>query len=362
MSSNNEEESSATTLDFHGEEIDSKNVQYVVGQGAMNSNAATSLGGGGGLQSQQFNKNTSSNNNTKSPDSTNDVLLPWTQIFCCCCIPITSYQKYFDFNTEDIIQRIKGSILYVNKPDYFREQLIGHEKESTTNSQEEQVDIERSSSLSSSIHNNKGPDLYAPIWITLTFIFLLSVTSNATAYLHSSNDDFEYDITHLATSVILLFSFLIGLPTFFYLVLKCLLVRVNQHLSWVDLVCLYGYSLVPYLPATILCCLLPFTFLEWIFLLSATILSVLLILRNVSSPILQSSGSHARSYASAVLSAVMIFHVAFLLILKFGFYHHPRSRIVPSPSMDGNNSTSSSTKEDDTTSTDVPGTDHRFFW
>jgi hypothetical protein len=126
-------------------------------------------------------------------------------------------------------------------------------------------------------------------------------------------------------------------------------------LLWVDLVCLYGYSLVPFVPATILC-LLPSIVLEWILLLSATVISVLLILRNISSPVLRSSDTHARSYASGVLTAVMLIHLAFVLVLKYGFYHHPR--IIPSSPSDtaGGGSTNPATEDD--TPADAPG---RFF-
>jgi hypothetical protein len=277
-----------STLDFHGD-VDSKTSQYYVGQGAMNSTPV-------GLEEAKSSMST----------ATYDSSMPWTRFFC--CIPVTSYQRYFDFDTDDIVQRVKGSIIFANTPNHFRENIIGTQMDESSQTQ----------GHSSSIH--KGPDLYAPIWVTLTLVFFIASTSNATAYIHKGRmDDFEYDISHVANAMILLFSFVLGLPTFFHFVLKC--IRVNME--WVDLVCLYGYSLVPYIPASLLC-LLPSVVLEWILLLSATVLSVLLILRNIASPIIRSSDAHARSYASAVLMAVMLFHLAFVLILKFSFYHHPR--------------------------------------
>lgn len=330
MSSTNNE---STTLDFHGGDIDSKTSLYYVGQGAMNSD------------SRQLKEEETSSTAIQDPTSS---IVPWTNFFC--CISVNSYQRYFDFDTNDIVERIKGSIVFANTPDHFREQIIGSRVDN------QNQDMESSSTVTSnSIH--KGPDLYAPIWITLTLVFLVALTSNATAYLHSDSvDDFEYDITHLANAVVLLFSFVMVLPTFFYFVLKF----VGVNLLWADLVCLYGYSLVPYLPATFLC-LLPYTFLEWILLLSATVISVLLILRNISSPLLRSSDSHARSYASAVLMAVMLFHLAFVLILKFGFYHHLRTSSSSSTSQSTSGGSVNPDKVDDATP-DTPGTDKRYFW
>ena len=57
----------------------------------------------------------------------------------------------FDVDTDDVKERIVGSLKYANKPDYFREQVLGQE--------------------------GKRPDFYGPIWISMTLAFLLSVSS-----------------------------------------------------------------------------------------------------------------------------------------------------------------------------------------
>jgi hypothetical protein len=72
---------------------------------------------------------------------------------CMSCFRLETYLAYFDVDTVDIKDRIKYSILYFYKPDKFRGEVIG---------------ASRTESL-------KGPDLYGPLWITMTFVFLLGV-------------------------------------------------------------------------------------------------------------------------------------------------------------------------------------------
>ena len=61
-------------------------------------------------------------------------------------------QSSFDVDTDDVKERIVASLKHVNKPDYFREQVLGRE--------------------------GKRPDCYGPIWISMTLAFFLSVSSN----------------------------------------------------------------------------------------------------------------------------------------------------------------------------------------
>ena len=110
--------------------------------------------------------------------------------------------------------------------------------------------------------------------------------------------------------------FVFGLPLVNYLLFKC--VNVTS-VSLVELISLYGYSMVAFFPATVLC-MIPVEALEWIFLLAATAVSAILILRNVVRPILETSSNQQR--AGPILIFIMVAHVIFYLVLKFTFYYH----------------------------------------
>ena len=66
---------------------------------------------------------------------------------------IETYKHYFNMDTIDIQNRIVGSLKYANEPDYFMEQVLG---------------LNRS--------DGKGPDLYGPVWICMTMVFLVAVS------------------------------------------------------------------------------------------------------------------------------------------------------------------------------------------
>jgi hypothetical protein len=74
---------------------------------------------------------------------------------CMSCFRMETYMAYYDIDTSDIINRIKCSMIYFYQPDKFRSEVIG---------------ICRSDNL-------KGPDLYGPLWITMTLVFIVAVST-----------------------------------------------------------------------------------------------------------------------------------------------------------------------------------------
>ena len=248
-----------------------------------------------------------------------------------CCLPYHQIQSLFDVDTIDIYIRIKAAIWNFHQPNYFRLSVLG---------------ARRSSSSATSLHHpndddaaesttTKGPDLYGPIWISMTCMFILGITANINDYYrhvqqqqqqqknhnssssnnnstnYHSNDEtvdqeFEYDLTHLLNAMYLCFTYTFGISTFFWLVCICMgfhnsnhnnhtspssptstTMSSGQYLSWVYWVCHYGYSLVPILIGTCLAWILPYTLYHWIVLGTATFCSSLFIIRNLSTPLLE---------------------------------------------------------------------------
>ena len=148
-------------------------------------------------------------------------------------------------------------------------------------------------------------------------------------YLHSdSASDFEYDVTHIGKAMGIIYSFLFLQPIILYFTLNFFSIPIPL----IDLVCLYGYSLVPFLPASVLSAI-PSNILIWLVLLVATFLSLILILRNVVRNIMMGtrdtdagesnpSSTLSRSKEGPIFGYIMGIHITFLLFLKFSFYHH----------------------------------------
>lgn len=66
------------------------------------------------------------------------------------CFKIGSMQAYFDVDTDDVQERVVGSILHANAPDYFVQDVLNKQ--------------------------GKSADLYGPVWITMTCVFLFAVS------------------------------------------------------------------------------------------------------------------------------------------------------------------------------------------
>ena len=69
------------------------------------------------------------------------------------CFRMTTYAAYFDVDTIDVRDRLRGSVVLFYLPDKFRSEVVGPC---------------RTESL-------KGPDLYGPLWITMTLVFFVAV-------------------------------------------------------------------------------------------------------------------------------------------------------------------------------------------
>ena len=248
----------------------------------------------------------------------------WNTITSCC--RLESYATYFNMDTSDILARLRSSLLKFWQPDQFRTAVVG--------------DVPDDPSVGP-VHL-KGPDLYGPTWLAMTLIFLIAVTSNMSAYYHhlhvqqkqakqhSSADsnstdaagetdnfeteveEFEYDLNHLIRAGSIVFVFAAVAPTLLWLGTTCL---GMPNISWAMWMCCYGYAQAPIMIAVLLAWINIEIFV-WLVLAAGIGCSLLLILRNLSTPLL----SQDTGKAMPVIFSIMGTHVCYLLILKFMFY------------------------------------------
>jgi hypothetical protein len=304
--------------------------QYNNLSGAMNNNMNNN-NMNNNMNMTGMNKNGNSINSAQygSNASTDTSMNPFSRLpswgSCMACLKLESYTQYFDVDTADVQARFKAALTTFWQPDQFRTAVLG----------------ERGNE--NDLH--KGPDLYGPLWIAMTLIFLLAVTSNMSGYMHHRQQDsydsaaaaaaaaaatnstssatgfhapqdaFEYDLNHLVRAMTVVNSFVFGVPTFFWLAATCLGMPGVPLTLWI---CCYGYSMVPFAVATLLAWI-PWEIVEWFVLASAAVSSALLVVRNLSTPLMQQdSSNHAK--AAPLIMGIMGAHVCFLFVLKFTFY------------------------------------------
>ncbi|KAL7513047.1 hypothetical protein ACHAXN_012036 [Cyclotella atomus] len=287
------------------------------------------------------NYNLPGNVNKGMPNNTNQSFLS-KLVTCGGFCSIDALRPYFDIDTIDIMVRMKSSIKYCMVNDGFRNEVLYSDnalklaqQANTSETQQENTDGgEAAIAPPTDMENSsgKGPDLYGPIWITMTLVFFVAVTSNISIYIHhsfkSSNkleeggvaaeNEWDYDINQLLHATWILYMFSVGLPAVFYVVFR---VAGVNGLGLVDLICFYGYSLVPYLPVAWIC-IVPIHAVQWTSLGIATVLSGMLVVRNVMGPILESAaGPSGQGKSGGLIMSVMGCHLIFYLVMKLAFYH-----------------------------------------
>lgn len=143
-------------------------------------------------------------------DTTPPPARPWTAAY---------YHSYFDVSTATVGLRLAKSI-YPFLPGDF---LLGAQA-----------------------------DLYSPIWLCFTLVFVFTAGGTFTVYEESvSTDDIKWveNLQKVTVALLLFFGLLAAIPA----IGRLLLERIDTKPSFADLTCLYGYSLTVYLPGGVLC-------------------------------------------------------------------------------------------------------------
>ena len=238
-------------------------------------------------------------NGQAAVESTPFNFFSWNSWVACC--RVDAYQKYFDVDTVDVSERLKASLFKFHQPDQFRSSVVGDFPTETL----------------------KGPDLYGPVWIVMTLVFVLAATSNIYHFWdhhrhrnETGAEEFEVDIMHLLRACNVVLFFVFGMSSAFWLAASCM---GMPGISWGLWVCIYGYSQTPFVMAAILCCIFPVEVLTWLLMIVAGIASALLVVRNLSTPLMgQDNAGNAK--AAPIIMAMMVVHFIYILVVKLTFF------------------------------------------
>lgn len=206
---------------------------------------------------------------------------------------IEYYQKYFDVRTSEVVERIISSVLPQKvSRNYFDERIKGK------------------------------PDLYGPIWISVTLIFTIAVSGNIANYLQSINKAvvwrYNYHLVSYAATAIICYVWLV--PLALWAALKWTSVPDGQDdietqsstsPTMISLFCLYGYSLSIYIPVAILWTI-QISWLQWLLVLMAALVSGAVLIFWLL-PALKKS-----KYFLIITGSILAFH--FLLAAGFMLY------------------------------------------
>lgn len=213
---------------------------------------------------------------------------------------IEYYQKYFDVRTSEVIERIISSVLPQKvSRNYFDERIKGK------------------------------PDLYGPIWISVTLIFTIAVSGNIANYLQSINKAviwrYNYHLVSYAATAIICYVWLV--PLALWAALKWTTVpdgqdeietQTSNSPTMISLFCLYGYSLSIYIPVAILWTI-PISWLQWLLVLMAALVSGAVLIFWLL-PALKKS-----KYFLILTGSILAFHFLLATGFMLYFFHVPDS-------------------------------------
>ncbi|KAI5614207.1 protein YIPF1, partial [Silurus asotus] len=189
------------------------------------------------------------------------------------------YQAFFNVDTHQVMGRIISSVLPWRGKNFVR------------------------------LHIRNNPDLYGPFWICTTLVFAIGVSGNMSSFLvNHGQAKYKYvpefwKVTMAATAIYS-YAWLVPLVLWGFLTWRSRKISSTTYYSFLEIVCVYGYSLSIYIPAVVLW-VIPSEVLRWSSIVVALCLSCSVLVLTFW-PVVR--GDRPRIVLT-VLSSIIILHV-----------------------------------------------------
>ncbi|XP_036410335.1 protein YIPF1 [Megalops cyprinoides] len=211
------------------------------------------------------------------------------------------YQTFFDVETHQVLDRIKGSILPWPGKNFVR------------------------------LYIRSNPDLYGPFWICATLVFAIAISGNISSFLvHLGLPQYHYvpefrKVT-IAATAIYSYAWLVPLALWGFLTWRNSKVMSIVSYSFLEIVCVYGYSLFIYIPAAVLW-IIPSEPVRWLSIVVAMCLSGSVLVMTFWPAV---RDDHHR-IALATISAIAALHVLLAVGCKEYFFDSREAEHPPGP-------------------------------
>ncbi|XP_061694364.1 protein YIPF1 [Syngnathoides biaculeatus] len=209
------------------------------------------------------------------------------------------YQQFFDVDTSHVRERIIGSVLPWPGKNFIH------------------------------VYLRRNPDLYGPFWICTTLVFAIAISGNISTFLVNlgkANYRYtpEFGKVTIAATAIFSYAWLVPLALWAFLLWRNNKIMNLVSYSFMEVVCVYGYSLSIYIPAVVLW-IIPFEWLQWLTVLVALCLS--------GSVLVITFWPAVRDDQPKIIAAVMLAIVLLNVLLAVGckayFFSKPETMPVP---------------------------------
>lgn len=208
------------------------------------------------------------------------------------------YQTFFDVDTHQVLDRIKGSVLPIPGRNFVR------------------------------LYVRSNPDLYGPIWICATLIFTITISGNFSNFLlHRGEPQYhyvpEFRKVSIAATAIYAYAWLVPLALWGFLSWRHSKVMSMVSYSFLEIVCVYGYSLFIYIPTSVLW-IVHSEILRWVLMSFAMCLSGAVLMLTFWPAVREDN----RKVAISTLAAIMVLHVLLAVGCGQYFFDQPESESV----------------------------------
>lgn len=219
------------------------------------------------------------------------------------------YQTFFDVDTCQVFDRIKGSLLPIPGKNFVRSYI------------------------------RSNPDLYGPFWICATLVFAIAISGNLSNFLiHMGEKTYryvpEFRKVSIAATVIYAYAWLVPLALWGFLVWRNSKVVSIVSYSFLEIVCVYGYSLFIYIPTAILW-IIPQKVVRWILVTVALGVSGSVLVMTFWPAVREDN----RRVALATVLAIVLLHLLLSVGCLAYFFDAPELDHIPATAAAPNQTT-----------------------
>nr|XP_009938077.1 PREDICTED: protein YIPF1 [Opisthocomus hoazin] len=223
------------------------------------------------------------------------------------------YQTFFDVDTYQVLDRIKGSVFPVPGKNFVR------------------------------LYIRSNPDLYGPFWICATLVFTIAVSGNlSNFFIHLGKPTYhyvpEFRKVSIAATTIYAYAWLVPLALWGFLMWRNSKVMNIVSYSFLEIVCVYGYSLFIYIPTAILW-IIPQKVVRWVLVMFSLCLSGSVLVMTFWPAVRDDN----RRIALMTVGAVVLLHALLSVGCLAYFFDAPElefpAPVIPAPIIPAHNGT-----------------------
>lgn len=211
------------------------------------------------------------------------------------------YQSFFNVDTMQVLDRVKGSVMPLPGRNFIKH------------------------------HLRTSPDLYGPFWICVTLVFSVAISGNLSRFISEMGDPQyhyrpQFHKVTIAAVVIFMYAWLVPLGVWGFLTWRQGTERQTGGYSFLETVCVYGYSLFIYIPTSVLW-IIPYDWLRWLLILVAMVISGSVLVLTFW-PVVRDD---TKATAVSTVATIVVLHALLAIGCKMYFFQTEAHGPPPAP-------------------------------